>query len=244
MRRQFSWGVVLAGLWSLGGVQAEAGFVLTANAAGSQASTVAGVTTESFDSFKAGGYTTLTTAIGTLASPGLEIVSNNQYGGAGGTGNYVAIGAESGQDSSTLTLNSPQAYFGLWGSAADSLNEVEFLSGGHVLASFTAASAFSSLGSAYGGNFNNGDDSGEKFAYINFIGTSGTTFDQVIFLNSNTSTGFESDNWSVTSTPLGATDPGITLGVFPSAVPEPTSLALTASGILALVGIGRYRRRS
>jgi hypothetical protein len=243
MTRQHFWSVVVVGLSTLGGGRAEAGLILTANAAGSEASTVSGVTTENFDSLKAGRYTSLTTAVGTLSSPGLEVVSANQYGGAGGGGNYFAIGAESGQTSATLTLNGPQAYFGFWWSAADPMNQVELLSGGKVVASFDPASALGALGSAYYGN-SSGCDSGEKFAYLNFIGTGGTTFDQVEFLNSNTSTGFESDNWSVRSTPLNPNSyPGANLGNFPS-VPEPSSLVLTASGVLAVVGFARRRRRT
>jgi hypothetical protein len=243
MRLLFSWAMVVLGLSSLGGGPVEAGFVLTANAAGSQASTVAGVTTETFNSFKTGESTTLATAVGNLNSPGMAIVSENQYGGAGGSGNYFAIGAESGQDSATLTLNGPQAYFGFWWSAADGLNQIEFLSGGNVVATFNSASALGSLNSAYLGN-PNGGDSGEKFAYLNLIGTAGSTFDEVVFLNTNNSTGFESDNWSVTSTQLGNNDPGVVLDYLPGSVPEPSSLVLTASGILGLGGLARWRRRS
>lgn len=242
MRRLSCWCWVLVGFLSFGLARAEAGFVLTANSAGSESSTVSGVTTETFDSFRAGDYTKLTTAVGTLASPGLAIVANNEYGGAGSSGNYFAIGAESSQTSATLTLNGPQAYFGIWWSAADPLNQIELLSGGQVVADFTSASAFDQLGSAYLGNPTTGGDPGEKFAYLNFIGTAGTTFDQVVFLNANTSTGFESDNWSVCSTPLVSSYPGTVLGNVQGTVPEPSSMALTATGIIALVGLARRRR--
>ena len=238
-------GMILAGLCAFGSGpgRAQAGYELTANAAGSQSSTVSGVTTETFDSIKAGNYTSLTTAVGTLCSPGLQIAAENQYGGAGGTGHYLAIGAESGQDLAVLTLNGPQAYFGFWWSAADVNNTIGFLSHGQVVAVFDPSTALAALGSAYYGNPNGGGDPGEKFAYLNFIGTAGTTFDQVVFANCNTSTGFESDNWSVRSSALNPNSiPGTV--IMPGAVPEPSSLALTASGLLALVGFARARRKA
>ena len=89
-----------------------------------------------------------------------------------------------------------------------------------------------------------GADANENFAYLNFIGTSGSTIDQVVFLNTNTSTGFESDNWSVRSTSLGSSDPGTVIDSFPSSVPEPSSLVLTVSGLLGLVGAGWRLRKS
>jgi hypothetical protein len=227
---------------------AQAGFVLTANAAGSQTSTVANITTETFDSFKAGRYQTLNTAIGTLTSPNMQIVSNDQYGGAGGQGNYFSIGAQSGATSATLMLNGAQAYFGFWWSAADNENKITFLSHGSVVASFDSSTASGALGSSYlgnpNGNPNSPPDAGEKFAYLNFIATDGSTFDEVDFSNLNTGTGFESDNWSVSSTALTPTYPGTPIGgVTPSAVPEPSSLAMTAVGLSALVGLISARRK-
>jgi hypothetical protein len=64
MIRHFIWSVAILGLTSLGYGRAEAGFVLTANSAGSQSSTV------TFDSFTTGKYTVLATTVGPLSSPG------------------------------------------------------------------------------------------------------------------------------------------------------------------------------
>ena len=48
------------------GTTVRAGLVMTVDAAGVQASTVAGVTTETFNSFGPGQYSSLATAVGTL----------------------------------------------------------------------------------------------------------------------------------------------------------------------------------
>ena len=224
--------IALFGLSVLAQGRVEAGYSLSANAAGSQSSTLANVTTETFNSFAVGNYTTLNTAVGKVTSPGIQVVPADQFGGAGGMGLYVSVGAQSGQLSATLALNGPQSYFGFWWSAADSENEISFYSGGvngTKVGDFTSAQAFASLTDPnYFGNPNTNprQDAGEKFAYFNFVGTGGSTFDTVVFSNLSTGTGFETDNWSV------------------AAVPEPSSLALTATGFLALLGVARRRRAS
>ncbi len=185
------------------------------------------MTTETFDGFSTGQYSSLTTAVGMLTSSGaFSVVAADIYGGAGGTGNYFAVGAQSNSaDPVTLTFSGPQSYFGLWWSAADANNTLTFYSGATELASFTTASAFAGLGSSYFGNPNNGGDTGEPFAYMNFNGVSGTTFTSVVFSNNGTtSTGFESDNWSI------------------NAVPEPSSLVLSSTAAL-IVGLALRRRR-
>jgi hypothetical protein len=101
------------------GAQAEAGIVVFVNAPGVQASTVPGVTTETFNGFGTGRYTNLVTAVGTVSSTSggqFAIVSADSYSGAGGNTNYFALGAQSGSgDPATLVLkNGPQEYFGFW----------------------------------------------------------------------------------------------------------------------------------
>ncbi len=182
------------GLLGTAGNRAEADLIVSYEAAGVQASTVSGVTTENFDEAPAGKYSNLngvSSAIGTFTSPGIAIVAANVYGGAGGSGNYFAIGAESGTTSATLTFNGAESYFGFWWSAADANNGVDFYSGGKLLGSFSAATALASLSSAYNGNPNSSQsgDTGEKFAYLDFTGTNGTTFDQVVFRNLSTGPG-------------------------------------------------------
>lgn len=217
----------------------EAGFVLTAEAAGVQSTRVANTTTETFDGIVAGKYPSLTTAIGTISSPNVAIVPANSYGGAGGTGKYAAFGAQSGSSTALLTLTNAATYFGFWWSAADSQNQIDFLSGGKVVASFDPTTALNALGNDYFRNPNNGADGGEKFAYLNLFGINGSSFDQVRFSNLSQGTGFESDNWSVASTAFTRATSGTVIG----GIPEPSSLLMVASGVVGVGALAVRRRR-
>ena len=233
------------GLTGLASNQANAGLILSYEAVGVQASTVQGVTTETFNNINTGQYTSLSTNVGTFSSPGLAVLNADQYGGAGNSGHYVAIGSQSGTLTASLALNGSQSYFGFWWSAADTLNGVDFYSGGKLLGSFSAAATISALGSAFNGNPNGGGDTGEKFAYLNFTGTNGTTIDQVVFKNTSTATGFEADNFSVRSAALAGPSGTVIANGFIPNVPEPSSLVMASIG--GLMGLGcwvRTRRRA
>ncbi|MBY0460513.1 MAG: hypothetical protein K2V38_24625 [Gemmataceae bacterium] len=229
---------------------ARAGFILTREAPGVQTSQVGGVVTETFDSIATGPYQTLNTAVGTITSPtALSIFSADRFGGAGGTGRYFAVGfqgAPTPQASLALALGVPQSYFGFWWSAADPQNLIEFYSGGSLVAFFNPTTALGDLTApAYFGNPNApflGQNPTERYAYMNFIGTNGSTFDRVVFRNS-TQSGFEADNFSIRAAPVG-TLPGtiITGGVtVVSPVPAPPAALLLASGCTC-VGLARLRR--
>ena len=221
-----------------------------------QSSSVPGVVTETFDSFTPGIYTTpLTTNIGTYqdTSPASKfaIDSANIYGGAGGTGNYFAVGAESGSTGPVLVnLNMQANYFGFWWSAGDPYNVVSFEQNGVTLASFATSDIVSFLPEksgatvtaingqtyntlAYYANPNSnfsGQDPNEAFAYVDII-ANGFTFDQIAFTNANLGTGFESDNHSIA---VGVTDPpsgDVIVENVPLAVPEPGSLVLLGLGV-------------
>lgn len=202
--------------------------VVTIEKPGVQHSSVPNITTETFDGFAPGVYTSLVSNIGTYSSPGEAIVSANQYGGAGGAGNYYSIGAQSGQLTSTLTLPANEAYFGFWYSAGDNQNAISLYENNTLVYNLDTQSLISFINtqpnsSSYYSNPNNGQDSGEPFAYVNFFGTHGTVFNKIVFTNASLATGFESDNHSISPTQTGPTGTPIT--------PEPGTFAM-------LVGMG------
>jgi hypothetical protein len=160
------------------------------------------------------------------------VVAADQYGGASGTGNYLAIQAG---NSVTLNLSATQAYFGMWLSAADSANQIEFFNGSQLVGSFSAANPeIAALPASYLGNPNSkflGSDGAEQYAFVNFYAENATDmFNNIVFTNLPGATSFESDNQTFSAT-LQA----------PSVIPEPSSLAL--AGTAVLVGLGAWSRR-
>ncbi|MBR8840204.1 MAG: PEP-CTERM sorting domain-containing protein [Stigonema ocellatum SAG 48.90 = DSM 106950] len=246
-----------------------ASFVVTAEAPGVQQSNLftnpnaygaKNVYEETFDS-KSTGYNTTASAFGDPAQnigsyDQSVIVNANQYGGANGTGNYLTVQPSSfgtSQDSTksetTLTLNSSQRYFGLWWSAGDPNNEMDFLSGGKVVEKFTTADVINFISqqpnsNSYYGNPNSAIDpttgkrvqnSGEPYAFLNFFADpndQSVTFDQVVFINNSTDTGFESDNHTVVSSYTNISGKNI-------AAPEPSA----ALGLGIIAGIGMLSQR-
>jgi PEP-CTERM motif len=204
----------------------SAGVIFTPEAAGVTSSTVANTITENFNTFGTGAFSG-TTPLGTYSSGG-AIVSPDQYSGDGTK--YLSVGAQSGSTSYTLTFNSAQSFFGVLWNAGDAENTLTFKNGATTVATFTTAQISAVLGSAYFGNPSSafkGQDGNEPFVYLNSFGTSGTTFTSVVFSNTGTGTGFETDNQAI-------------LG---SAVPEPSTYGMLAMGLGAL-GIAASRRKT
>ena len=123
--------------------------------------------------------------------------------------NYTTVNPNSslgGLTSSTLTLAADQKYFGLWWSAGDVNNKLEFynasnqLVGSFVSSDITAAIRRlpTATQSSYAGNptQTSKTNTGEYYAYLNFFATGNTTFNKIVFTNL-TSTGFETDNHAV-----------------------------------------------
>ena len=222
-----------AALFAVGGAEADQ-FNVTYEAPGVENTTlklsVGGV--ETFDAQAVGTGEDFTTDFGTNGAitgtyAGVQINTADQYGGAGGNGEYAVAFSNSPY---TLSLSTGVNYFGAWMSALDAHSVVTFYRQGVVLDQITLEQvpAIASLGSAYDGNPNpgdfHGDDASEPFVFVNFVDANGT-FDEVQFSESNSCCGFESDNHTV--------------GTLPA--PEPATWAMMALGF---AGLGFLARRS
>jgi len=191
---------VLAVAGLLAAISAQAGLVFTIEGPGVQQTTVAGATTETFDSLPLGLMGTYhSSAIGGTYVGG-QVAAASQYGGAGGNTRFDVVGLGN-TTVQTLTFDTPQAYFGMWWSAGDPSNELKFYrADSTLLASYVIGDILPSLSSAYYGNPNPaflGQDATEAFVYLNFTSTDlGSLIGSVEFDNVTTS-GFESDNHSV-----------------------------------------------
>jgi len=214
-----------------------------------ETSGITGVTTETF-STDTGYISSYSSSIGSYAGDGF-IIAENIYGGYQ-EGNYLGI--QTG-NAMTVTLTTAASYFGFYFSAGDAGNVVELYSGGNLLLTFKTADLINMLPNTDGstiqainGNLYNTKDywgqpgpnqqatSNEPYAYVHFVGTNGTTFDQIRFSEPTTAT-FETDNHSVRTTAPELPD---TLVNITTTVPEPSGAALAAFsfGTLAL-----FRRR-
>jgi hypothetical protein len=219
-------------------------FVLNYEAPGVQNTTatfdVMGV--ETFDEQPVGTGPMFTTNFGTAGaitgtyggSSGVQINAADQYGGAGGVGNYI-VAFPNTPYTVNLSYNPVQDpkginYFGYWLSALDPGNIVTFFNNGIQVGQLTPGDI--TLPSAYYGNPNPnflGQNSGEPYAFINFYDTTGT-FNAVRFTEgNNVGGGYESDNHTV--------------GFYTSfgGVPEPSTWAMMLFGFAGLGFVG-YRK--
>lgn len=207
------------------GLTASAGIIFTAEAPGVQHTTRPYPIVETFDSLSSGPLGPYNSVIGDYSSGG-QIVNPDAYGGAGQT-KYISIGAQSGTTQYFLDFGRDLTYFGFYWAAGDAKNMVGFFNGDTLLAIFTVADWAPTLSSDYYGNPNNDQNPREKYAFLNFDATGGTTFNRIKFYNNGTSTGFETDNHTV-------------LGDAPE-VPEPSTWAMMI-GAAAALGFARKRK--
>lgn len=227
---------------------ASGGILVTGEAPGVQKSQVPGVVTMDFNApgYVAGSFTTLSSPLGTYTASGAWtlVALPDSWGGASVSGlpgtpqtQYLYLGTDT---EATLEFGQQQNYFGLFWSSADRLNILEFYRDGELVVDYTEA-AFTPFVAAtrlYYGNPNPELVGGgvEPWIYLNFFGTSGTTFDLVKIRNKPYTDAFgsvfETDNHSAGFGTFPVT--GTVFEELPE-VPEPSTFALS---IAAAIGAG------
>ena len=245
-----------------GSIFGASSMVVTYEVAGVMTSPVLSSYTYDFNSIGTGSKSNISWTgwggTGTFSS--VKVNPPDQYGGANNS-NY-AFSSDSTQ--TTLALSTRVSYFGIWWSAGDSGNILDFYSGATKIFTFTS-SVLDGLSTSYNGNPNSafrGQNSAQKYAYINFFVQSGEQIDKVIARGSN----FESDNGTLRDPAYGlvvgdgATLPGTAVAQYNvndagsqttvtdvsqinnTSVPEPSSLSLIALGLGSFLALRRCRK--
>lgn len=215
---------------------ARAGVIITyAENPGDYSSSLANTQVYDFNSLRTGKSTNVNwSGVGTFSQ--LYVKNADAYGGAtdaqhpDGT-RYSLQGAGSGVLSSILKLDTPSSYFGMWWSAGDPRNVLEFYNGDTLVGRFTTASLMDPLPAAYDGNPRNRSiNPGEPYGFINFFADETTAWDRIVF-NNDGSSGFESDNYT---TRVAAWDPlvdGALPGVPVAIASGTTTKSVTAASL-------------
>lgn len=211
--------------------------IVQAEKPGVQSTTVENANTYSFDNLGAGSHSNVTYDFGGITGTydQLYITDANAYGGANSSVYPTADYKIGGVNSYSLTLSDSVNYFGMWWSAGDQSNLLEFYLGNNKVAQYQTSTTMGTLPDTYYGNPNTGEVKSEPYAYLNFFGTDGTVFDRIVFSTTSSGPGFESDNHAL----LKVAAPGDGLDV--SDVPEPSTYALLGSAAVVL-GILRKRQ--
>jgi len=232
----------LAAAVSLAGAAQADTFHVTFEAPGVEQSTAAFSSTgvETFNGIGQGANRSFATDFGsggviTGSYAGVDVLGADQYGGAGGSGNFAST---FGAYSLSLSTSDPAGinYFGFWLSALDSGNTVTFSRAGSTVFSFSPGDVLALVGgnSAYFGNPDAAGANGEQaYVFLNFFDTSGA-FDAVTFSETLANAGYESDNHTIgfytaeSGTPVGS-------------VPEPAAWAMMILGFGAVGALARRR---
>ena len=166
----------------------------------------------------------------------LYVKNADSYGGAADALNpkgslYSLQGAGSGVLASTLNLDSESSYFGMWWSAGDARNVLEFYNGDTLMGRFTTSSLMEPLPSSYDGNpINRSINGGEPYAFINFFGDEATAWDRIVLTNDGSS-GFESDNYTTRVKAWNPLVDGALPGVPVAIVSGKTTTSVTAASL-------------
>ena len=179
---------------------AESIMVTTAEGPTSFNTTLNNTAVENFSGMTKGIYSNINwNGVGTIDR--VSLIPNDQYGGTPTSKVYPVqstSGGLGGVNSTTITLSTPSSYFGMFWSAGDASNNLSFYNGKSLVASFSTQSLMDKLPSSYYGNPNParlGQDRGEPFGFINFIGGADTKWNKIV-LSNPTGSGFESQNWT------------------------------------------------
>ena len=155
----------------------------------------------------------------------------------------------------SLQLTNKVHYFGFAWGAGDDNNRVSFYNGASLLGTFSSLDIQALLTNptvtAVNGSIYNSPDylgqpgsghtinNGENYAFVHFLITAGT--DRIDFFNTNTGTGFESDNHTIRTTAPNVAGSSLVFVTNLTVAPEPGTLALLLLG--AAGGLVVKRRR-
>jgi hypothetical protein len=184
---------------------------------------------------------------------GVQINPADQYGGAGGTGNYIVA---FGSTPYTLNVSSTDLvggvnYFGYWLSALDSGNQAQFYgANGDLLFTFKPQDVLNAVtrnlnsGEYYGNPDapNAGADAAQPYIFLNFFDTTGS-FSKIVFQEIPSSDGgYESDNHTFGHYTGFGQGTVIPLTLSTQGVPEPATWTMMLLGAAGLGALARRRR--
>lgn len=225
---------------------AQAGILVTYEAPGVTNTTatfdVLGIENFNTRALGVGGFATNFSGNGVISgqySSTTQVNSGDQYGGEGGS-NYAVTFGEGGYSLDITSTQNPAGvtYFGYYLPALDQGNVLELYSGATKIFTFNPAAVLSAVGGdpLYFGKPDaphQGENGGQPYVFVNFYGTAGTYFDRVVFRETPTVGGYESDNHTV----------GYFKTITGTGVPEPATWAMMIIGFGTVGSMARSARR-